>query len=165
MISLITALIGCSENATDSSGGQFGSTTTESQLLEIGKDPTGFIFYKNTSDTIVKGTGSGHPDARLRTRYNTIAARHLDQNGKVKVGTVFSDSSLIVKELFTGNVLTTYVFMFKRIGDKNADANGWVWAETFSSGSILYAAANKGSGCINCHSVGIDFTRMNDAHP
>jgi len=141
------------------------STTTESDLYVMGKDPAGFVFYKNSTDTIVKAGGSGHPDPKLRTRYNAVAARSLDSDGRVKAGTVFPDSSLIVKELFTNDVLTTYVFMLKRTGDNNADANGWVWAETHASGSTLYAASNKGFGCINCHSIGIDYTRMNDAHP
>jgi hypothetical protein len=141
------------------------STTTEMQLYVMGKDTAGFTFYKHSADTLSKAGTSGHPDPKLRTRYNAVAARSLDSAGKVKAGTVFPDSSLIVKELFTNDVLTTYVFMLKRPGDKNADANGWVWAETYASGSTLYAASNKGFGCINCHSIGIDYTRMNDAHP
>ncbi|HAP36899.1 MAG TPA: hypothetical protein DCQ28_13565 [Bacteroidetes bacterium] len=141
------------------------STTTENALYMLGKSSAGFLFYKNSADTIAKGGNSGHSDTKLRTRYNTIAAKYLDGTGKVKAGTVFPDSSLIVKELFTNNALTTYVFLFKKSGDKNADANGWVWAETSPSGSTLYAASNKGAGCIGCHGVGIDYTRMNDAHP
>jgi hypothetical protein len=27
------------------------------------------------------------------------------------------------------------------------------------------AAARKGAGCISCHSAGLDYTRMNNAHP
>lgn len=156
--------IGCNEDsATDALPG--ASTTTESQLYQLGKSITGFVFYKNSPDTILKGGNSGHPDAKLRTRYNSIAAKYLDANGKVKTGTVFPDSSLIVKELYSGNVLTTYVFLFKKMDDKNADANGWVWAETSPSGTATYPVTNKGSGCIGCHSVGIDYTRMNDAQP
>lgn len=141
------------------------STTTEAQLYAMGKSSAGFTFYKLSTDTIAKGGNSGHPDARLRTRYNAIAAHYLDASGKVKTGTVFPDSSLIVKELFTGSTLTTYVFLFKKKNDTNADANGWVWAETDPSGAATYPVGNKGSGCISCHSSGIDFTRMNDAHP
>ncbi|MHB1048733.1 MAG: hypothetical protein ACYC09_01540 [Bacteroidota bacterium] len=160
---LLAAFIGCDDEESPTTPGE--STTTEADLYAMGKDPTGFVFYKNSADTIVKAGGSGHPDPKLRTRYNAVAARSLDTSGKVKAGTVFPDSSLIVKELFTNDVLTTYVFMLKRPGDKNADANGWVWAETYASGSTLYAASNKGFGCINCHSTGIDYTRMNDTHP
>jgi hypothetical protein len=162
-IIILAAFIGCNDKETPTTPGQ--TTTTEADLYAMGKDATGFVFYKNSPDTIVKAGGSGHPDPKLRTRYNAVAARSLDSAGKVKAGTVFPDSSLIVKELFTNDVLTTYVFMLKRPGDNNADANGWVWAETYATGSTLYAASNKGFGCINCHSIGIDYTRMNDAHP
>jgi len=141
------------------------SATTEADLYMLGKSSTGFVFYKNSPDTISKGGNSGHPDARLRTRYNSIAAKFLDASGKVKAGTIFSDSSLIVKELYTNNALTTYVFLFKRSGDLNADANGWVWAEISPNGTAMYAANKKGAGCITCHATGIDYTRMNDAHP
>ncbi|KAB2920648.1 MAG: cytochrome P460 family protein [Bacteroidetes bacterium] len=139
--------------------------TTEAQLYSLGKNAAGFTFYKNSADTITKGGNSAHPDPQLRTRYNSVAARFLGSDGKVKAGTLFPDSSLIVKELYTNSVLTTYVFMFKRAGDPHADANGWVWAETHADGSTLYAASKKGAGCTGCHSTGIDFTRMNDAHP
>jgi hypothetical protein len=164
LLILAVLAIGCNDDeSTPTVPGQ--TITSEADLYAIGKDPAGFIFYKHSTDTIAKGSGSGHPDPQLRTRYNSVAARMLDGDGKVMMGAVFPDSSLIVKELYTNNLLTTYVFMYKRPGDKNADANGWVWAETFTSGAPLYAASNRGSGCINCHSIGIDYTRMNDTHP
>lgn len=168
-MSMLTAFmilfVGCKDEQSSSPVIPGQSTTTESDLFLLGQSPAGFIFYKNSTDTISKATGSGHPDPRLRTRYNSVAAAYLDANGKVKTGTIFPDSSLIVKELYTNNVLTTYVFLFKKSGDKNADANGWIWAETSPTGSATYPVANKGAGCIGCHSVGIDYTRMNDAHP
>jgi hypothetical protein len=52
----------------------------------MGKNPTGLIFYKHTSDTIVKGTESGHPDARLRTRYQSVAAEIPVQTIIKKIG-------------------------------------------------------------------------------
>lgn len=164
-IVLATIIIasGCMEEDSPTTPGQ--SATTETDLYMLGKSSAGFIFYKHSTDTIAKGGNSGHPDAKLRTRYNSTAAKHLDANGKVTAGTIFPDSSLIVKELYTNNTLTTYVFLFKKKGDINADANGWVWAETSPSGSTLYAASKKGAGCIGCHGTGIDYTRMNDAQP
>ena len=163
VLTMCLIVAGCKKEDSPVAPGQ--STTTEADLYMLGKNSIGFVFYKNTPDTIDKGGNSGHPDAKLRTRYNSIAAKYLDATGKVKIGTVFPDSSLIVKELFTNNVLTTYVFLFKKSGDKNADANGWVWAETSPTGSAMYPVSNKGAGCIGCHAVGIDYTRMNDAHP
>lgn len=158
-------MIGCKDEDSPSTPNTNASTTTEAQLYMMGQSAAGFTFYKNSTDTLTKNGGSGHPDSHLRTRYNAIAAQHLDANGKVKTGTVFPDSSLIVKELINNNVLTTYVFLFKKKGDTNADANGWVWAETSPVGTATYPVTNKGSGCIGCHSSGIDYTRMNDTHP
>ncbi|MBI2427328.1 MAG: hypothetical protein HYV29_00755 [Ignavibacteriales bacterium] len=165
LLALLVMFGGCNDDSSAESNSQNQSTTTDAQLYMLGKNAAGFTFYKNSTDTLVKNGGSGHPDSHLRTRYNAIAAQHLDANGKVKAGTVFADSSLIVKELINNGVLTTYVFLFKKKGDANADANGWVWAETSPTGTPTYPVTNKGAGCIGCHSAGIDYTRMNDTHP
>jgi hypothetical protein len=162
---VLLAFGGCKKDDSPTAATQTPSTTTEADLYTLGKSSSGFTFYKNSTDTLLKGGNSAHPDPQLRTRYNSIAAKYLDVNGKVKSGTVFPDSSLIVKELYTNNSLTTYVFLFKKKGDTNADANGWVWAETSPSGTPTFPVTNKGAMCISCHSTGIDYTRMNDAHP
>lgn len=161
----IISFTGCKKEDSPTAVTQTSSTTSESDLYNLGKSPTEFTFYKFSSDTIVKGGNSAHPDPKLRTRYNSIAAKYLDADGKVKTGTIFPDSSLIVKELYTNNALTTYVFLFKKKGDTNADVNGWIWVETSPSGSPTFPASNKGAMCIDCHSTGIDYTRMNDSHP
>ena len=166
-ILLLTIILfsGCAKEDSPTAAPRTASTTTESDLYLLGKNTAGFTFYKFSSDTITKGGNSAHPDPKLRTRYNAVASKYLDANGKVKAGTVFPDSSLIVKELYTNSVLTTYVFLFKKKGDTNADANGWVWVETGPTGATTFPASNKGAMCIGCHSTGIDFTRMNDTHP
>lgn len=161
---MLLVFSGCKTEESAVAPPQSQSTTTDAQLYLLGKDAIGFVFYKNSVDTIAKGGNSAHTE-NLRTRYNKIAAQYLDANGKVKTGTIFPDSSLIVKELYTNKTLAVYAFLFKKKGDTNADANGWVWAELIPSGSPLYSVTNKGAGCNGCHSVGIDYTRMNDAHP
>ena len=125
------------------------------------------VYYKNSTDTLQRSSGSGHTaQPKLRTRYNAKAAAMLDAQGKVKAGAVFSDSSLIVKELFNaGNQIEVLAYMFKLSGADNADANGWVWGEVSPGGNVLYTVTNKGAGCNGCHSTGIDYTRMNDSHP
>ena len=156
--------LGCSkdDSPTEPAG---KTTTTDGDLYSLGRSENGFVFYKNSADTITKAGGSGHPDPQLRTRYNSIAAQYLDLNGKVKTGTIFPDSSLIIKELFTNGALTTYVYLFKKKNDINADANGWLWAESSPTGTPTYSVAKRGAGCTGCHGSGIDYTRMNDAHP
>ena len=126
-----------------------------------------YSYYKNTLAIISRSTGSGHTaQPLLRTRYNLKAATQLDASGKVKIGAIFPDSSLIVKELMkVDSTIEVYAFMFKLKGASNSDANGWVWGEATALGVVAYSVSNKSSGCNNCHSTGIDYTRMNDSHP
>jgi len=138
--------------------------TTDAQLLSLAQAGGNWVYYKNSTDTIAKAPSSAHDEPRLRTRYNTKAATQLDMNGKVRVDPNFPDSSLIVKELFTGPAITTLAIMFKLRGAPNA-GNGWVWSELDIQGNVKISSASKGAGCISCHSAGLDYTRMNDAHP
>ncbi len=163
----VIVLSGCSskDSGAPVSHSSQQTTTSEADLYFKGKSSAGFVYYKHSMDTIAKAGGSGHSQPRLRTRYNAVAAEALDAAGKVKTGSVFRDSSLIVKELYSGSTLDILVFLYKKKGDANADANGWIWAETSPTGSSIYPANLKGAGCIGCHSTGIDYTRMNDAHP
>ena len=126
-----------------------------------------FFYYKNSFTMLSPSLGSGHSaQPLLRTRYNIKATTQLDTSGKVKLGTVFPDSSLIVMELIGTNGTTEgYAFMYKFAGASNADSNGWIWGEATASGGVTYSVSNKGSECSSCHSTGINYTRMNDAHP
>ena len=137
---------------------------TDAELLVLARSSGPWVFYKNSTDTLLKAAGSAHDEPRLRTRYNAKAATQLDASGKVRVNPDFPDSSLIVKELFTGTTITTYAIMLKLRNAVNA-GNGWVWSETDAAGTVKISASSKGAGCIACHSVGLDHTRMNDTHP
>ena len=137
---------------------------TDAQLFAMQQPVSGWVFFSNTTDTLFSGGNTGH-ESRLRVRYNAHAATQLDVAGRVKTGAVFPDSSLIVKDLYTNGVRTTVAYMFKLAAASNAAAGGWVWAETDDAGIPKASAALKGVGCTGCHSPGIDFTRMNDAHP
>ena len=134
------------------------------ELVALARAPQGWQYYKLSSDTLSKAPASAHDEARLRTRYNSKAATQLDAVGKVRLDAIFPDSSLIVKELFTGSRITTIAIMFKLRSAPNAGA-GWVWAEIGTDGGVKVSTASKGTGCTSCHGAGIDFTRMNDAHP
>lgn len=137
---------------------------TDAQLLSLAQAPAGWVYYKNSTDTLIKASNSAHDEPRLRTRYNAKAASQLNADGKVKLDPNFPDSSLIVKELFTGPTITTFAIMFKLRSASNA-GNDWVWSELDVNGNVKISAANKGAGCISCHSAGLDHTRMNDSHP
>ena len=125
----------------------------------------GWTYYKRSLDTLVRAGGSGHVESRLRTRFNVAAATQLDANGKVRVGAVFPESSLVVKELYSGSTLSRFAVMMKVSGSPNASTGGWLWAYYGTDGATQISISGKGGGCAGCHASGIDFTRMNDSHP
>ena len=125
----------------------------------------GWTYYKNRTDTLLRSAGSGHGETRLRTRFNGPAAAQLDASGKVRVGASFPDSSLIVKELYSGSVLSRFAVMMKLRGSPNASAGGWLWAYYAPDGATQISISGRGGSCAGCHAAGIDFTRMNDSHP
>ncbi len=161
----IGIFFGCGKE--ESPAGAGGRKVTDAEMYALANTTAGFVYYKNSSDTLLRSSGSGHTaQPMLRTRYNAKAATQLDGQGKVQSGAAFPDSSLIVKELFNaGNQIEVLAYMFKLNGADNADANGWVWGEVSPGGSVVFSVTNKGVGCFACHSAGIDYTRMNDSHP
>jgi len=155
-------LSGCKDDGTNPEA--VPVQVTDAQLFAMQQPAAGWAFFGNTLDTLFSGGNAAH-ESRLRVRYNARAATQLDAGGRVKTGAVFPDSSLIVKDLYTNGVRTTVAYMFKLTAASNAAAGGWVWAETDDVGTPKAPASLKGVGCTGCHSPGIDFTRMNDAHP
>ena len=144
----------------DASGGEI----TDAQVSALARAPAGWTYYKNRPDTLMRSTGSGHGDARLRTRYNARAASQLDAAGKVRANASFPDSSLVVKELISGSAVSRYAVMMKVPGSANA-GRGWLWAYYKPNGENEISIAARGAGCTGCHESGIDLTRMNDSHP
>jgi hypothetical protein len=138
---------------------------TDADVSARARATAGWTYYKNRPDTLLRSQGSGHAEARLRTRFNAIAATQLDAAGKVRSGASFPDSSLIVKELIIGGTLNRYAVMFKARGSVNASSGGWLWAYYAPDGSTQIGIAGKGGACQGCHSAGIDGVRMNDSHP
>ena len=137
---------------------------TDQELYDMAKPTTGFTWYKNDDVLLNKSAGSGHNQPFLRTRYNGIAAALLDNEGKVKAGTIFPDGSLIVKELRdNATSVAIYAVLYKQAGHPDADADGWVWGYVDTGGSPLFPASSKGNSCRGCHSQSenIDFTLMN----
>ena len=137
---------------------------TDAQLYDLQAKPVHWVWFGGTADTLTGGSTTAHED-RIRVRYNVYAATKLTDTRRVLAGAVFPDSSLIVKELYTGSVLTTIAYMYKIPGASNAAPGGWVWAETDGWGNPKIPASRAGAGCIGCHASGIDYTRMNDTHP
>ena len=140
----------------------------DAQLLELAKETEGYTWYKGSDTLLPKSSGSGHTQASLRTRFNTIASTRLDTNGKVIPGTVFPNGSVIVKELFDNpTTLAQYALLFKKPDHPYADAGGWVWGYVRPNGEVREPARNKGTACRGCHGQNgnIDFTLMNAYFP
>lgn len=133
-------------------------------LFRMQAAANGWTWFGLTADTLAGGSTTAH-EPKVRVRYNAQAATRLTPQGRVQAGAVFPDSSLIVKELYTGSQLTTIAYMFKLRGAANASTTGWVWAESDGNGGVKIPASRRGTGCEGCHAPGIDFTRMNDTHP
>lgn len=163
-VALVALVTACGDDA----GGPAppsGSTMTDAALSSLARATTGWTYYKNRPDTLLRSAQSGHAEARLRTRFNAAAATQLDATGKVRAGASFPDSALIVKELVIGNVLSRYAVMYKLRGSANAGTGGWLWAYYAPDGSPQIGTAGRGAACQSCHSAGIDHVRMNDSHP
>ncbi len=139
-------------------------SVSDAELYAMQGAPDGWTFFGLTADTLAGGSTTAH-EPRVRVRYNRRAATQLTAAGRVAAGALFPDSSLIVKELYTGSTLTTIAYMFKLGRAENASSSGWIWSETDGNGAVKISASRRGTGCVGCHSTGTDFTRMNDTHP
>ncbi len=141
------------------------ATGTDKVLFEMAKVTGDFKWFKNSSTLLAKSNGSGHPQALLRTRYNSVAATKIDSNGKINTGAVFPQGSLIVKELYENSTtLSRYAILYKNSSSVASDVKGWIWGYINSDGSVAEPASKKGVSCISCHSQtdNIDYMLMNE---
>lgn len=141
---------------------------TDQLLFEMAQKTAGFVWYKNSGAFLEKSSGSGHPQAYLRTRYNAIAAANLDPEGNIIEGSFFAEGALIVKELYENpSTLSRYAILYKKPDHQYADARGWVWGYVNANGKVASEASKKGASCINCHSQSghIDYMLMNKFFP
>jgi hypothetical protein len=161
---LLLAFLGGGCQDTSSSSPEAPAEVTDTQLYELQQAPTVWQTYRMRNDTLMRAGNSAHPE-RIFVRYNPVAASQLDDQGRIRPEADFADSSLIVKDVFAGSARTVIAYMFKMRSAPNAGPEGWVWAETLDDGTPFISASTRGAGCAPCHSIGIDYTRMNDAHP
>lgn len=141
---------------------------TDKDLFSMSNNSTGFIWYKKSSALLGKSSGSGHPQPLLKTRYNAIAGQQLDSVGKIKSGAVFSEGSLIVKELYSdASTIDRYAILYKQSSNPEADAKGWVWGYLNANGTVSQPSSDKGKACTGCHSQtdNIDYMLMNKFFP
>ena len=113
-----------------------------------------FSWYKNDPTIVASSSGSGHA-GYFRVRFNNIAVAAFDSSGKLPLGSVFPEGSIVVKELFNSASsadLREYAVMKKAPGSSNSEG-GWLWAEYEPGGGVKYSTTNKGSSCVGCHSA------------
>jgi hypothetical protein len=157
----VMLLWGCKSSSTDAGP---SNEVSDAQLYSLQAPTMGWVYFANSTDTLNTAGNSAH-GSRIRVRYNAKAATQLDINGRVRPAAAFPDSSLIVKDRFDGTSRTIIAIMFKMENASNSGPGGWVWAELDDAGSPVISGSLKGVNCGACHAAGIDYTRMNDAHP
>ena len=135
---------------------------TNDKLYEESKS-SDLTFYKG-KDTIYNAKG-GSPHGNFKLKFNSQATASLGNDGKLPVGNNFSEGSLIVKEVYSGNELTLYAVM-KKDSKSSYASNNWVWAEYNPNGEVVYNVTELGKSCTGCHSSGTarDFTKSFDLH-
>jgi len=141
-----------------------GPAVSDADLFALTRRGPAWTFYKRSPNPISRASVP-HPEAQALVRYNAVATTQLDAAGKVRSGATFPDSSVIVKELSSGSGVNVYAVMMKLNGSASAGFGGWIWAEFTANGGTKYSTSGRGGACSSCHSVGIDYTRMNDSHP
>lgn len=116
-------------------------------------------------DSIYPPAG-GSPHGNFKLKFNTTAAAALTDNGRLPVGGVFPDGSLIVKEVISGNSISLYAIMKKDKESKFKSEGDWVWGEYSPNGDVVYSVGEKGASCTSCHSSGAvrDWTKSFDLH-
>lgn len=118
------------------------SPYTDKSLFDTIKNEAGFTYYKNNNAVITSDITKGSPHGNFKLKFNKIATAALGADGKLPVGNVFPEGSMVVKETIGGK----YNFLYKR----NAS---WLWGETTQDGSNVIQSVNAdaSSACISCH--------------
>jgi|APTNR8051073442_1049403.scaffolds.fasta_scaffold36861_2 hypothetical protein len=126
---------------------------TDEVLFSQSATLKGFTFYKNNASVMASSNQGGH-NKPFRVRFNAIAQAALTDTGKLPVGGLFPEGSMIVKEVYdtTGTQLEVLAVLQKATTNANAGA-GWLWAEYDPDGKVIFSINRKGDGCIACHSV------------
>ncbi len=167
-LALGLSVLACGDSRDAGTGPSTGNqalAVTDDALRQAVSARSSWAFFRNNPNRLSRSAGSGHSEPQLRTQYNPRAAALLDANGRVRAGATFPDSSIIVKELFSGGTLTTLAVMLKLRGSPQASRGDWVWGYFDAAGGVRASVTSRGSGCAGCHESGIDYTRMNDSHP
>ena len=116
---------------------------TDFALRDSCETSAAFVYYKNDPSAVY--SGSNGPHGTFKLKFNHKAYSQLTDGGKLPVGSVFTDGSMVVKEIVSGGKLTKYALMYKLKG-------AWLWAE-FTPDLVKDLSVNDNSSlCTSCHS-------------
>jgi hypothetical protein len=116
---------------------------TDFALRDSCQNSAAFVYYKNDPGTILSGAHGPHGTFKLK--FNHKAYAQLTDGGKLPVGSVFSDGSMVVKEILRSGNLVKYAIMYKLNGS-------WLWAE-WTPDLVKDLSVNDNSSiCTTCHS-------------
>lgn len=165
MLFIVTATFvfsNCENDSEDNPGPDPNPKTPDQSLFELVKDKN-FAYYKGENKVLPAAGGSPHGSFKLRFNDKALAA--LDATGKLPAGATFPDSSIVLKEVYTGNTLTLLVPMMRARSNANS-GGGWIWGEYSPDGSVIYSVTSKGGACVSCHSnsPNRDLVRSFDLH-
>ena len=116
---------------------------TDFGLLDSCKTNASFVYYQNDDQTIY--SGSNGPHGAFKLKFNHVAYSQLTAMGKLPVGGIFKDGSMIVKEVISGGIVVEYALIYKRNGS-------WIWAEIKPDKSVKHSVNADHSLCTSCHS-------------
>lgn len=161
---LIAALVAGCDDDTSSANHE---DISEAELFDMAtdKEDHNWSWFMYSDDTLESARASGHVEPLVRTRYNSTARDHLNDNGRVEEGITFNNGALIVKELYTEEgELSSIAVMLKSASHEYSGDNDWVWGYYNPDGSVKKTITDMGDGCRSCHSSGVDYTMMNAGH-
>jgi len=124
---------------------------------------SGLTLYKN-KDTIHPPLG-GSPHGDFKLKFNSKAIVKFDGSGRLPENETFDKGSLLVKEIYSGGVISLYAVM-KKDPDSKFSSGGWLWGEYGPDGKTVYGVDKKGEACISCHrgTPNRDLARSFDLH-
>lgn len=117
---------------------------TDNALRDSCQNTSAFVYYKNDPGTL--HAGSNGPHGSFKIRFNHKAYAQLTDGGKLPVGGVFTDGSMIVKDIIRNGNLVKYAIMYKLKG-------AWLWGEWTPDLKTKDISVNDNSSlCTSCHS-------------
>jgi hypothetical protein len=159
ILSLVTVLFSCKKNNTTSPFDGMSDTTlirSDSALYLFITQTQPFASYTlfPNADSVTSGTLNGSNAHRplVRVSMNATALNAL-RNDTLPMGTSFPKGSVVFKQIIENGQTTLFALIYKD-PNNSLSAGGWLWSELYPEGRVAYSIANKGSGCIGCHSFG-----------